>query len=88
MPRITREERITFYRMLLQHINAPENGNELNIDTLFADMRDFLNTNLTFKKNFMRLTRVTGKTNLFCARLYRMINDVYHTKHESCHFTF
>jgi hypothetical protein len=67
MPRITPEERITFYRMVLEQA-----GWTRDEDT-FHRVVDFLHDNPVIKQTFMRYTRVTGKTNRFFSRIWRLI---------------
>lgn len=85
-PRITREERITFYRMILQQINIAEPYHDPN--GVFNQIVEFLQANPANKQEFMRFSHVTGQTNSFHARVHRMIRDVYHTNDEFCQFTF
>ena len=74
MPRpITREERITFYRMILQQINSVEP----DTNGVFNQIVEFLHANPAHKHDFMRFSRLTGQTNSFHTRVHRMIHDIY-----------
>lgn len=81
---ITREERITFYQMILQQINIVEP----DPDGVFNQIVQFLHANPIHKHNFMRFSRATGYTNSFHARVHRMIRDVYHTNDAFYQFIF
>jgi len=77
-PAITRDERLTFYRMLLQQVDAPEPYHVTEIDEmLVGNIIGLLQATPPLKREFMRLTRVTGPSNSFFHRVQRMIHDVY-----------
>jgi len=77
-PAITREERLTFYRMLLQQVDAPEPYHVTEIDEmLFGNILGLLQATPPLKYEFMRLSRMSGQSNSLFHRIRRMIHDVY-----------
>ena len=77
-PAITREERLTFYRMLLQQVDAPEPYHVTEIDDmLVGNIVGLLHATPPLKSEFIRLTRVKGQSNSLLHRIQRMIHDVY-----------
>ena len=73
-PRITREERLTFYRMIIHDV-YPEPDPRIFVND--GPLIDYLHTHPDIKQQFMRYTRsvrrTEGQTNSFYSRIYRMI---------------
>jgi hypothetical protein len=70
--RITREERITFYRMIIQQSGLTLRHDTDRIDHMMHIIH-FLHTNIIYRRDFMRFTHVKGQSNSFYVRVLRMI---------------
>jgi hypothetical protein len=70
-PRITREERLTFYRMIIHQV-YPDPDYRMIVND--GPMIRYLHEHPDMMRQFMRYTRVTGHTNRFYSRIYRMIH--------------
>jgi hypothetical protein len=68
--RITREERLTFYRMIIHQV-YPEPDYRMIVND--GPIIRYLHEHPDMMRQFMRYTRVTGQTNNFYSRIYRMI---------------
>jgi hypothetical protein len=73
-PRITREERLTFYRMIIHQVYpAPDYRIIVNDGPIIR----YLHEHPDMMQQFMRYTRsvrrTEGQTNNFYSRIYRMI---------------
>jgi hypothetical protein len=68
--RITREERLTFYRMIIHQV-YPEPDYRIIVND--GPLIRYLHEHPDMMRQFMRYTRVTGQTNSFYSRIYRMI---------------
>lgn len=74
MVRITREERLRYYRMIIEQIYPLL---ESPVTILHVNpIIEFLHDHPDIKQEFMRYTHVTGQTNSFHARVYRMIQNL------------
>ena len=69
-PRITREERLTFYRMIIHQV-YPEPDPRILVND--GPIIRYLHEHPDMMRQFMRYTHVTGQTNRFYSRIYRMI---------------
>jgi hypothetical protein len=68
--RITREELLTFYRMIIHQV-YPEPDYRMIVND--GPIIRYLHEHPDMMRQFMRYTRVTGQTNNFYSRIYRMI---------------
>ena len=72
MVRITREERLRYYRMIIEQIYPLL---ESPVTILYVNpIIEFLHDHPDIKQQFMRYTHVTGQINSFHERVYRMIH--------------
>jgi len=74
--RITREERLTFYRMIIHRV-YPEPDPRILVND--GPMIRYLHEHPDMMQQFMRYTRsvrrTEGQTNRFYSRIYRMMQD-------------
>jgi hypothetical protein len=68
--RITREERLAFYQMMIHQV-YPEPDYRMIVND--GPIIRYLHEHPDMMRQFMRYTRVTGQTNNFYSRIYRMI---------------